>query len=134
MKKYLVISLLATCIFAYKSEANSCCYEPPIGKGGEYATKEYVDSKVAEINARLDAIESRISKLKSELSNIQTIPAGLAEKVAALETAISDMRKTCPAECNSKLVKIEKDLAELKDKVEKRSKNMEKEVEKSMRK
>lgn len=58
----------------------------------------------------------------------------LASKVAALESAVNELKNTCPAECNAKLVSVEKNIAELKDKIEKRSQHIEKEVEKSMRK
>lgn len=135
MKKAFLIGLFMAGLSGYSYADSMCaCNEPPIGKGGEYVTKEYVDSKVAEINSKLDAIESRIAKLKAELGNVGAAPAGLVEKISALESALSDLGKSCPAECNAKLVRIEKDLADLKEKVEKRSANLEKEVEKSMRK
>jgi hypothetical protein len=44
------------------------------------------------------------------------------------------MKNTCPEACNGKISALEKDIAELKEKVEKQSAQMEKEVEKSMRK
>lgn len=120
-------------LHTYSFASDNCCYEPPVGKA-EYATKDYVDSKIKEINSKLDGIESRVSKLKSEIDSIPVVPAGLAEKVSNLESELSELGKTCPSECNAKLVKVEKDLSELKEKVEKRSKHIEKEVEKSMRK
>ncbi|MCX7760865.1 MAG: hypothetical protein N2Z81_06710 [Hydrogenothermaceae bacterium] len=135
MRKFLVATILlsgSVMSYTYANPGN-CCYEPPIGKG-DFVTKEYVDSKVAEVNAKLDAIEKRIADLKSQISSIQTVPAGLSDKVEALESAVNELGKVCPAECNAKLVKIERDLSELKEKVEKRSSHMEKEVEKSMKK
>lgn len=134
MRIYAVVPLFVAGFMMSKAYATpNCCYDPPIGKEG-YITKEYVDSKVAELNSKLDSIEARISKLKSELSNVSTIPANLMDRLNALESAISELGKTCPAECSGKLSSIEKDLAELKDKLEKREKSLEKEVEKSMRK
>lgn len=138
MRKYMIVSILLTGVFTAQSYANpgNCCYEPPFGKGAEYVTQEYVDSKIAELNSRLDSIESRIAKLKSDLAgiNLSSAPAGLAEKIAALENAVADLGRTCPAECSSRITRIEKDLAELKDKIGKRSKYLESEIEKSMRK
>lgn len=126
MKKVALIGLVMTVFYGYSYAESMCaCNEPPVGKGGEYATKEYVDSKVAQINSKLDAIDARISKLKTELETVSKVPAGLAEKISAIESTLSDLGKVCPAECNAKLVRVEKDLAELKEKVEKRSKNIE---------
>lgn len=89
-----LIGLFMAGLSGYSYADSMCaCNEPPIGKGGEYVTKEYVDSKVAEINSKLDAIESRIAKLKAEIGNIGAAPAGLVEKISALESALSDLGK-----------------------------------------
>lgn len=137
MKKivFLAISALTIASFTKVYAQEGCgCYDAPIGKG-DYVTKEYVDSKFAPIFQKLDNINTRVDALSKELANM---PKGsdpsLASKVAALESAVNELKNTCPAECTAKLVSVEKNIAELKDKIEKRSQHIEKEVEKSMRK
>ncbi|PMP77893.1 MAG: hypothetical protein C0178_01045 [Sulfurihydrogenibium sp.] len=145
MKKIkLVVSaalLALTSVNVYAQEASSqCgCYDAPIGRNmpaTNYVTKDYVDSQFAPIFKKLDDINSRVDTLSKELANMPKDAAdpNLASRVNALESAINELKNTCPAECNAKLVSVEKSIAELKDKIEKRSQHMEKEVEKSMRK
>jgi septal ring factor EnvC (AmiA/AmiB activator) len=143
MKKYILMSMgaiVASFTFANaQSAASECgCYEAPIGKDvpkSDYVSKEYVDEKFAPIFQKLDAINSRVESLSKELANLKNdSSAGLSQKVADLEAALNSLKGSCPSACNAKLSEVEKNIAELKEKVEKRSAHMEKEVEKSMRK
>jgi chromosome segregation ATPase len=138
MKKYILMSIGATVAsftFANAQSASSeCgCYDAPIGKD-DYVIKEYVDAKFAPVFQKLDAINSRVESLSKELANLNASTAGLSQKVADLEAALNSLKDLCPSACNAKLSEVEKNIAELKEKVEKRSAHMEKEVEKSMRK
>jgi len=138
MKKYILMSIgaiAASFTFANAQSAASECgyYDAPIGKD-DYVTKEYVDAKFAPIFQKLDAINSRVESLSKELANLNASSAGLSQKVADLEAAFNSLKGSCPSACNAKLSEVEKNIAELKEKVEKRSAHMEKEVEKSMRK
>ncbi len=118
----------------YAQNSGCGCYDAPIGRG-DYVTKEYVDSNFAPIFQKLDNINSRIDALSKELANMpKGSDSNLAAKVSVLESAVNEIKNSCPAECNAKLVSVEKNIAELKEKIEKRSTHMEKEVEKSMRK
>jgi predicted nuclease with TOPRIM domain len=139
MKKYILISIgaiVASFTFANAQSASSeCgCYDAPIGKD-DYVTKEYVDAKFAPIFQKLDTINSRVESLSKELANLKNdSSAGLSQKVADLEAALNSLKSSCPSACNARLSEVEKNIAELKEKVEKRSIYMEKEVEKAMRK
>ncbi|WP_028951293.1 hypothetical protein [Sulfurihydrogenibium subterraneum] len=136
MKKisFLGVAVLLAAAFNSTYADPNCCYDPPVGKD-DLVTKEYVDSKFAPVFQKLDSINARVDALSKELANMPkgSDPA-LASKVAALESAVNELKNSCPAECNAKLVSVEKNIAELKDKIEKRSQHLEKEVEKSMRK
>ena len=142
MKKYILMSMgaiVASFTFANAQlAASECgCYDAPIGKDvpkSNYVSKEYVDEKFAPIFQKLDAINSRAESLSKELANLNASSAGLSQKVADLEAALNSLKGSCLSACNAKLSEVEKNIAELKEKVEKRSAHMEKEVEKSMRK
>jgi hypothetical protein len=143
MKKYILMSMgaiVASFTFANAQlAASECgCYDAPIGKDvpkSNYVSKEYVDEKFAPIFQKLDAINGRVESLSKELANLKNdSSAGLSQKVADLEAALNSLKGSCPSACNAKLSEVEKNIAELKEKVEKRSAHMEKEVEKSMRK
>jgi len=135
MKKYILIGVGLLSLYSYSNAQTSqiCCNDTPTGKE-EYATKEYVDSKFAPIFQKLDNINSRADALSKELSNLKNTYAGIDKKVADLEAALNSLKGSCPSACNAKLAEVEKNIAELKEKIEKRSAHMEKEVEKSMRK
>jgi chromosome segregation ATPase len=138
MKNHMLMSIgaiVASFTFANaQSTSSECgCYDVPIGKD-DYVTKEYVDAKFAPIFQKLDAINSKVESLSKELANLNTSSAGLSQKVTDLEAALNSFKSSCPSACNTKLSEVEKNIAELKEKVEKRSAYMEKEVEKSMRK
>jgi chromosome segregation ATPase len=138
MKKYILMSMgaiVASFTFANAQSASSeCgCYDAPIGKD-DYVTKEYVDAKFAPIFQKLDAINSRVESLSKELANLKNASSVISQKVADLEAALNSLKGSCPSACNAKLSEVEKNITELKEKVEKRSAHMEKEVEKSMRK
>jgi len=142
MKKYILMSMgaiLASFTFAKAQLADSeCgCYDAPIGKDvpkSNYVSKEYVDEKFAPIFQKLDNINSRAEALSKELANLKNASSTVSQKVADLEAALNSLKGSCPSACNAKLAEVEKNIAELKEKVEKRSAHMEKEVEKSMRK
>jgi len=143
MKKYILMSMgaiVASFTFANAQLATSeCgCYDAPIGKDvpkSNYVSKEYVDEKFAPIFQKLDAINGRVESLSKELANLKNDSStGLSQKVADLEAALNSLKGSCPSACDAKLSEVEKNIAELKEKVEKRSAHMEKEVEKSMRK
>jgi chromosome segregation ATPase len=138
MKKYILMSMgaiVASFTFANAQSASSeCgCYDAPIGKD-DYVTKEYVDAKFAPIFQKLDAINSRVESLSKELANLKNASSVISQKIVDLEAALNSLKGSCPSACNAKLSEVEKNIAELKEKVEKRSTHMEKEVEKSMRK
>jgi len=132
-----LLALTSVNVYAQEASSQCGCYDAPIGRNmPNYVTKDYVDSQFAPIFKKLDDINSRVDALSKELANMpkDAVDPNLASRVNALESAINELKNTCPAECNAKLVSVEKSIAELKDKIEKRSKHMEKEVEKSMRK
>jgi chromosome segregation ATPase len=138
MKKYILMSMgaiVASFTFANAQSASSeCgCYDAPIGKD-DYVTKEYVDAKFAPIFQKLDAINSRVESLSKELANLKNASSVISQKIVDLEAALNSLKGSCPSACNAKLSEVEKNIAELKEKIEKRSTHMEKEVEKSMRK
>jgi chromosome segregation ATPase len=144
MKKYILMSMVAivaSFTFANAQLATSeCgCYDAPMGKdvpkSNNHVSKEYVDEKFTPIFQKLDAINGRVESLSKELANLKNdSSAGLSQKVADLEAALNSLKGFCPSACNAKLSEVEKNIVELKEKVEKQSTHMEKEVEKSMRK
>jgi chromosome segregation ATPase len=142
-----MVAIVASFTFANAQLATSeCgCYDAPMGKDvpksnnyvskGNYVSKEYVDEKFTPIFQKLDAINGRVESLSKELANLKNdSSAGLSQKVADLEAALNSLKGFCPSACNAKLSEVEKNIVELKEKVEKQSTHMEKEVEKSMRK
>jgi outer membrane murein-binding lipoprotein Lpp len=102
-----------------------------------YATKEYVDQQVGGVAEKVNSVDAKLSALEREVAALKSSGSGnavLAAKINDLEAQINQMKNTCPEACNGKISALEKDIAELKEKVEKQSAHMEKEVEKSMRK
>ena len=102
-----------------------------------YATKEYVDQQVAGVAEKVNSVDAKLSALEREVTALKSSGSGnaaLAAKINDLEAQINQMKNTCPEACNGKISALERDVAELKEKVEKQSAHMEKEVEKSMRK
>ncbi|MGC9080167.1 hypothetical protein [Sulfurihydrogenibium sp.] len=125
MKKVIALTVAAGSLFLA-----SCANQ-------NYATKEYVDQQVASVNEKVNSIDSKLSALEREVAALKSSPrtdAGLAAKVSALENEVNNMKNTCPTACTDRISKLEKDVEELKDKVNKQTSHMEKEVEKSMRK
>lgn len=102
-----------------------------------YATKEYVDQQIAGVNQRVSSVDSKLANLEKEVAALKAQSAqnaGLADRVANLEAKVNEMKNTCPSTCSDRINALEKDLSAIKEKVEKQTKAMEKEVEKSMRK
>lgn len=128
MKKLFVVALAVGAVaLASCSSANSA----------NYATKEYVDQQAAGVAERFNSVDAKLSELEKEVAALKSSGSGnatLAAKINDLEAQINQMKNTCPEACNEKISALEKDVAELKEKVEKQSAHMEREVEKSMRK
>jgi len=102
-----------------------------------YATKDYVDQQVASVSEKVNSVDAKLSALEKEIASLKSSSGNivdLQEKVNRLEAEINGMKGSCPDACKGKISALEKDLAELRDKVEKQSAHMEREVEKSMRK
>jgi len=122
MKKLFVVAL------AVGSVALASC------SSANYATKEYVDQQVAGVAEKVNSVDTKLSALEKEVATLKSSGNATAAKVSNLEAQINQMKNACPEACKGKISALEKDVAELKEKVEKQSSHMEKEVEKSMRK
>jgi peptidoglycan hydrolase CwlO-like protein len=122
MKKLFVVAL------AVGSVALASC------SSANYATKEYVDQQVAGVIEKINSVDAKLSALEREVAALKSSGNATSAKINDLEIQINRMKNTCPEACNGKISALEKDIAELKEKVEKQSVHMEKEIEKSMRK
>ncbi len=126
MKKLLILTFASSMVLA------SCA---------NYATKEYVDQQVASISekvnnvdAKLSALEKEVDALKASNQNAAGNVSELDTKIKNLESQINELKNTCPTACTDRINALEKDVSELKEKVEKQTSHIEEEVEKSMRK
>jgi peptidoglycan hydrolase CwlO-like protein len=122
MKKLFVVAL------AVGSVALASC------SNTNYATKEYVDQQVAGVIEKINSVDAKLSALEREVAVLKSSGNATLAKINDLEAQINRIKNTCPEACNGKISALEKDIAELKEKVEKQSVHMEREIEKSMRK